>query len=87
MSLNFTLSFKSTLSFLVSLLFMIYAETIGCEIFMRIFLPFTFSESEMFNKLEDIAVSSEPRTPVLGCKISRSLDPGIVKDEVSFISN
>jgi len=39
------------------------------------------SESEMFNKLEDIAVSSEPRTPVLGCKISRSLDPGIVKDE------
>ena len=41
----------------------------------------------MFNKLEDIAVSNEPRTPVLGCKISRSLDPGIVKDEVSFISN
>ena len=38
----------------------------------------------MFNKLEDIAVSSEPRTPVLGCKISRSLDPGIVKDEVSY---
>ena len=38
----------------------------------------------MFNKLEDIAVSEEPRTPVLGCKISRSLDPGIVKDEVNI---
>ena len=37
----------------------------------------------MFNKLEDIAVSDEPRTPVLACKISRSLDPGVVKDEVS----
>ena len=35
--------------------------------------------------LEDIAVSEEPRTPVLQCKISRSLDPGVVKDEVSFI--
>lgn len=44
---------------------------------------FVCSESEMFNKLEDIAVSDEPRTPVLGCKISRSLDPGVVKDEVS----
>eukprot|EP00795_Rhopilema_esculentum_P006484 gene6484-11938_t len=39
------------------------------------------SESEMFNMLEDIAVSEEPRTPVLQCKISRSLDPGVVKDE------
>ncbi len=38
----------------------------------------------MFNKLEDIAVCEEPRTPVLDCKISRALDPNVVRDEVSF---
>jgi len=40
------------------------------------------SESEMFNRLEDIAVSSDPRTPVLRCKISKALQPQNVKGEV-----
>lgn len=31
------------------------------------------SESHMFNKLEEIALSPEPETPVLGCKISKAL--------------
>lgn len=31
------------------------------------------SESHMFNKLEEIALSDEPETPVLGCKISKAL--------------
>ncbi|XP_036398032.1 DNA polymerase subunit gamma-1 [Megalops cyprinoides] len=39
------------------------------------------TESEMFNKLESIAHSEEPRTPVLGCRISRALEPQAVKDE------
>nr|XP_055048517.1 DNA polymerase subunit gamma-1 [Misgurnus anguillicaudatus] len=39
------------------------------------------TESEMFNKLENIAHSDEPATPVLGCKISRALEPSAVKDE------
>eukprot|EP00794_Sanderia_malayensis_P010213 gene10213-11263_t len=39
------------------------------------------NESEIFNKLEDIAVSNEPRTPVLNCKISRALDPNVVRVE------
>lgn len=41
------------------------------------------SESEMFNKLESIAQSEEPRTPVLDCRISRSLEPSAVGSEVS----
>ena len=36
------------------------------------------TESQMFNKLEQIAESEEPRTPVLGCRISRCLEPRIV---------
>ena len=36
----------------------------------------------MFNKLESIAQSEEPRTPVLGCRISRSLEPSAVGTEV-----
>lgn len=36
----------------------------------------------MFNKLESIAQSEEPRTPVLGCRISRSLEPSAVGNEV-----
>ena len=42
-----------------------------------------YSESEMFNKLESIAQSEEPRTPVLDCRISRSLEPSAVGSEVS----
>ena len=40
------------------------------------------TESEMFNKLESIAHSPQPATPVLGCRISRALEPEAVGDEV-----
>lgn len=33
------------------------------------------TESATFNKLEEIACSSKPRTPVLGCQISQALEP------------
>uniref|UniRef100_A0A8C8VDS2 DNA polymerase subunit gamma-1 n=1 Tax=Pelusios castaneus TaxID=367368 RepID=A0A8C8VDS2_9SAUR len=39
------------------------------------------TESEMFNKLESIAMSAAPRTPVLGCCISRALEPATVQGE------
>ncbi|XP_068458822.1 DNA polymerase subunit gamma-1 [Clinocottus analis] len=39
------------------------------------------TESDMFNKLEGIAHSAQPATPVLGCRISRALEPEAVKDE------
>ncbi|KAJ8249452.1 hypothetical protein GJAV_G00235080 [Gymnothorax javanicus] len=39
------------------------------------------TESAMFNKLESIAQSAEPSTPVLGCRISRALEPRAVKNE------
>uniref|UniRef100_A0A8C0ZH29 DNA polymerase subunit gamma-1 n=1 Tax=Cyanistes caeruleus TaxID=156563 RepID=A0A8C0ZH29_CYACU len=39
------------------------------------------TESEMFNKLESIALSPSPQTPVLGCHISRALEPDMVKGE------
>ncbi|KAJ7409414.1 DNA polymerase subunit gamma-1 [Willisornis vidua] len=39
------------------------------------------TESEMFNKLESIALSPTPQTPVLGCHISRALEPAMVKGE------
>ncbi|XP_054024742.1 DNA polymerase subunit gamma-1 [Dryobates pubescens] len=39
------------------------------------------TESEMFNKLESIALSPFPQTPVLGCHISRALEPAVAKGE------
>ncbi|OCT89734.1 DNA polymerase subunit gamma-1 isoform X1 [Xenopus laevis] len=39
------------------------------------------TESQMFNKLETIAMSPSPKTPVLGCHISRALEPAAVKGE------
>lgn len=39
------------------------------------------SESAMFNKLEEIAQLDEPRTPVLGCRISKALEPENVSDD------
>jgi len=39
------------------------------------------SESHMFNMLERIACSPEPRTPVLDCMISKALEPRNVKSE------
>lgn len=41
------------------------------------------TESEMFNKLESIAMSDTPCTPVLGCRISRALEPSAVQGEVA----
>lgn len=40
------------------------------------------TESDMFNKLESIAHSAQPATPVLGCRISRALEPKAVRNEV-----
>lgn len=45
------------------------------------------TESGMFNKLESIAHSAQPATPVLGCRISRALEPKAVKDEVRLCSS
>jgi DNA polymerase gamma 1 len=39
----------------------------------------------MFNRLEEIAKSDMPRTPVLGCCISKALEPDNVGDDVSTI--
>lgn len=41
------------------------------------------TESCVFNALEAIARSPEPRTPVLGAQITRTLTPKVVKDDVS----
>lgn len=42
------------------------------------------TESEMFNKLEEIAKQSKPETPVLNASITESLEPSKVDDEVKF---
>lgn len=39
------------------------------------------SESSMFNKLEEIACHKQPRTPVLGCCISKALEPDNVNED------
>lgn len=36
------------------------------------------TESHMFNKLEEIATSEQPSTPILRCRISRALEPAAV---------
>jgi DNA polymerase gamma 1 len=43
------------------------------------------SESEMFNKLEEIARSEYPTTPVLKARITSSLEPRYVNDDVSYL--
>ena len=43
------------------------------------------SESFMFNALEKIANSEKPTTPVLGCRISKALEPKYVLDDVSVV--
>ena len=46
------------------------------------------SESHMFNKLEEIARSEEPITPVLGCSISTSLsNEQVKKDFITSVIN
>ena len=52
---------------------------------MKLYHLIFHSESQMFNKLESIAQSEEPKTPVLGCRISRALEPSIVGNKVSII--
>ena len=42
------------------------------------------TESFMFNALEKVANSKEPTTPVLGCRISKALEPKYVLDDVSW---
>jgi DNA polymerase gamma 1 len=42
------------------------------------------SESEMFNKLEDIARSPLPETPVLNSRITQTLEPKRVSKRVSI---
>ena len=42
------------------------------------------TESEMFNKLEEIARSNLPKTPVLGATITKTLEPANVSDEVIY---
>ena len=37
----------------------------------------------MFNALESVANSENPVTPVLGCRISKALEPRYVLDDVS----
>jgi DNA polymerase gamma 1 len=45
------------------------------------------SESEMFNKLEEIAKSRYPKTPVLNASITKSLEPHNVNEDVSASKN
>ncbi len=52
-------------------------------IFRTKFKYFVFSESHMFNKLESVAMSENPRTPVLDCKITKALEPEYVDSNVS----
>lgn len=40
------------------------------------------TESQVFNALESIARSPEPRTPVLSAQITRALTPKAVKEDV-----
>ena len=40
------------------------------------------TESEMFNKLEEIAKSDYPKTPVLESSITKCLEPNFVNDDV-----
>ena len=39
----------------------------------------------MYNKLEEIARDKMPQTPVLGCRITRTLEPKSVGEDVSNI--
>lgn len=45
------------------------------------------TESDMFNKLEEIAVSPNPKTPVLNARISQALEPDVVDKNVDKNSN
>ena len=40
------------------------------------------TESEMFNKLEEIAKQKYPRTPVLNASITKCLEPSFVGEDV-----
>jgi len=42
------------------------------------------TESDMFNKLEEIAMSLVPKTPVLGASITKCLEPKLVGTDVKL---
>uniref|UniRef100_A0A915JQM8 DNA-directed DNA polymerase n=1 Tax=Romanomermis culicivorax TaxID=13658 RepID=A0A915JQM8_ROMCU len=52
------------------------------ELIDRNFLWKNGSESDLFNCLESIARSPKPETPVLKCRLSRSLEPDVVGEKV-----
>lgn len=54
-----------------------YMKNIGDEIVMQREWS-GGTESHMFNKLEQIATSEKPKTPILKCRISRALEPKVV---------
>ena len=43
------------------------------------------SESHTFNKLESIAMSPRPTTPVLGCRIVKALELNHVGNKVQYM--
>jgi hypothetical protein len=49
-------------------------------------MHFHFSESEVFNRLERIALSDKAATPVLGCRLSRALELGSNNKGVSMFN-
>ena len=49
---------------------------------MLFLLILPYSESHTFNKLESIATSPKPTTPVLGCHIVKALELEHVRNEV-----
>ncbi|KAJ2620832.1 DNA-directed DNA polymerase gamma mip1 [Coemansia spiralis] len=62
----------------------LYAATKGTNMRNRRLLGRTFwyggTESYMFNKLEEIATSDDPRTPALGCGITDALKKSVAGD-------
>ncbi len=40
------------------------------------------TESHLYNKLEEIVMGKDTKTPFLGCKITKALDKDIVDKEV-----
>ena len=51
---------------------------------LNLLVPPAFSsESDLFNKLERIALSDRQTTPVIGCTISRALETQFTRNSVS----
>ena len=73
-------SFSTAFLCIMTIVIVVIAFFVTCSVCPFFFV--IYSESHMFNKLESIAQSEEPRTPVLGCRISKSLEPSAVGSEV-----